>query len=138
MANTYNYLEAVLADVKEWIEDNMDIEFDIMNGNYNDREDIENYLNDTLWTEDSVTGNASGSYTFSTYEAEENICHNFDLLAEACEEFGADAGEVLKKGAENADVTIRCYLLGQAIAEALDEIQDDIDKAIEARDEAET
>lgn len=136
MANTYNYFEAVKADVKQWIEDNMDIEFDIMNGNYNDRDDIEQYLNDTLWTEDSVTGNASGSYTFNTYEAEENICHNLDLLAEACEEFGADAGEVLKKGAENADVTIRCYLLGQAIAEALDEIQDDIDEAIEARDEA--
>lgn len=136
MANTYNYFEAVKADVEQWIEDNMDLEHDIMTGTFEDRDDIETYLNDTLWTEDSITGNASGSYTFNTYEAEENICHNLDLLAEACEEFGADAGEVLKKGAENADVTIRCYLLGQAIAEVLDEIQDDIDEAIEARDEA--
>lgn len=134
----YNYLENVKADVKEWIEYNMDLEHDIESGQFEDREAIESYLNDTLWTEDSITGNGSGSYTFNTYEAEEYICHNLDLLAEACEEFGADAGEVLKKGAENADVTIRCYLLGQAIAEALDEIQDDIDEAIEARDEATT
>lgn len=58
-----------------------------------------------------MTGNASGSYTFSTWEAEENICHNLDLLAEAC------------------DVTIRCYLLGQAIAEALEEIADEFEEA---------
>lgn len=138
MANTYNYFEAVKADVEQWIEDNMNIEFDIMNGNYNDRDDIEQYLNDTLWTEDSVTGNASGSYYCNAWEAEEALAHNWDLIEEVAAEFGykPEIKAGYEMGAEWWDVTIRCYYLGQAIAEVLDEIQDDIDEAIEARDEA--
>lgn len=136
MAATYNYFEAVKADVKEWIEYNMDLEHDIMTGTFEDIEDVAEYLNDTLWTEDSVTGNASGSYTFNTWEAEENLCHNMDLLEEVAEDFGIDP--VIKAGyeygAEWWDVTIRCYYLGQAIAEVLEEIEDDIEEAIERRD----
>lgn len=100
------------------------------------REDIKNYLNDNgitltesnretvyddMFVSDSVTGNGSGSYTFSAYKAEEYLCHNLDLLAEAVDEFG-DGVDVLKKGAEACDVTIRCYLLGQILDEF---IQDD-------------
>ena len=83
---------------------------------------MEQELNDTLFVNDSVTGNASGSYTFSTWQAEENLCHNFELLTEALTEFGCDLS-YLEKGAEACDVTIRCYLLGQAISEVLDEIE---------------
>lgn len=134
----YNYYEAVKADVEQYIEDNMDLEFDIMNGNYNDIDEIREYLNDTLWAEDSVTGNASGSYTFNTYEAEENICHNLDLLGEALEAFGNGPDYLMNNGAEAADVTIRCYLLGQAIDEVLDELEDEIELAFErAEEEAE-
>lgn len=71
---------------------------------------------------DSVTGNASGSYTFNTWTAEEYLCHNWELLGEALTEFGCDMS-YLEKGAEACDVTIRCYLLGQAISEVLDEIE---------------
>lgn len=138
MANTYNYLEAVKADVKQWIEDNMELEHDLITGTFEDRDEIEEYLNDTLCIEDSVTGNASGSYTFSTYEAEENLCHNLDLLGEALQEFGNGPEYLMNEGAEAADVTIRCYLLGQAIAEVLDEIEDEIEAAIEARETEET
>lgn len=134
MANTYDYLEAVKADVKQWIDDNMDIENDILNGEFEDKDAIEEYLNDTLWTADSVTGNGSGSYTFSTYEAEENLCHNLDLLGEALREFGNGPEYLIENGAEAADVTIRCYLLGQAIAEVLEGIEDEIEAAIEARE----
>lgn len=87
------------------------------------REEIEEQLRDDLWACDSVTGNASGSYTFNAWQAEENICHNQDLFAEACDEFGSDAAELLRKGAEACDVTIRCYLLPQAISAALDEVE---------------
>lgn len=114
---TYNYLEAVTADVLNYINEN-----DIAVTSEN-RDEVEQQLNDDLWACDSVTGNASGSYTFSAWQAEENICHNRDLLAEACDEFGSDAAELLREGAEACDVTIRCYLLGQAIAAALDEVE---------------
>jgi len=114
--NMYNYLENIKEDVKQYIEDN-GIEI-----NEENREEIEEELNDDLFIENSVTGNASGSYTFSTYKAEQNLVGNFDLLKEACEEFGCSGVDFLEKGAKWGDVTIRCYLLGQAISEVLDEI----------------
>lgn len=116
----YNYEEALKNDVRSWIEDN--VKFSEWEG---DREGLEEYLNDNLFVDDSVTGNGSGSYTFNTWEAEENICHNMELLGEACEEFGCDAVQMLKKGAEACDVTIRCYLLGSAIAAVLDEMEEE-------------
>ena len=117
----YNYLEAVTSDVLDYIKE--EINLDEWKGN---REGPEEKLNDELWTVDSVTGNASGSYTFNTWEAEENLAHNWDLLAEALDEFGQDGTDVLRQGAESMDVTIRCYLLGQAIAEALDELEEEL------------
>ena len=113
----YNYMEQVTADAKEAILENMEY------WDFDDREELEEVANDKLWADDSVTGNGSGSYFCSTWKAEEALCHNWDLLAEACEEFGQDIGEAVKQGAEACDVTIRCYLLGQAIAAALDEVE---------------
>ena len=115
----YNYLEAVTADAKTAILENMDM------WEWHNREELEENANDWLWTADEVTGNASGSYTFSTWKAEENICHNMDELEEACNEFGQDIGEAVKQGAEYCDVTIRCYLLGQAISAAIDELEEE-------------
>lgn len=117
----YDYLEAVTSDVLDYIKEEIDF------SDYETLEDLEQFLNEELWTVDSVTGNGSGSYTFNTWAAEENLCHNLDLLAEACEEFG-DTGDLLEKGAEACDVTIRCYLLGQAIAAALEEVEDDFEE----------
>lgn len=115
----YNYLKQVTADAKEAILENMEY------WNFDDREELEEVANDKLWVDDGVTGNVSGSYFFSTRKAEEALCHNWDLFAEACEEFGQDVGEAFKQGAEACDVTIRCYLLGQAIAAALDELEEE-------------
>lgn len=113
---TYDYLENVKEDVRNYIEEN---EIVVTSSN---REEVEQELNDTLFVNDSVTGNASGSYTFSAWQAEENLCHNFELLTEALTELGCDLS-YLEKGAEACDVTIRCYLLGQAISGVLDEIE---------------
>ena len=115
----YNYLEAVTADAKTAILENMDM------WEWHNREELEENANDWLWTADEVTGNASGSYTFSTWKAEENLCHNMYELEDACNEFGQDIGEAVKQGAEYCDVTIRCYLLGQAISAALDELEEE-------------
>lgn len=117
----YNYLEAVTADVLDYIKD--EINLAEWKGN---RDGLEEKLNDDLWTVDSVTGNASGSYYCNAWRAEEALAHNWDVLEEALAEFGQDGANVIEKGAEWADVTIRCYLLGQAIAEALDTLEDDL------------
>ena len=115
----YNYLEAVTNDAKQAILENLNY------WSFTNREELEEVADDELWINDSVTGNASGSYTFSTWQAEENLCHNMDELEEACDEFGQDIGEAVKQGAEYCDVTIRCYLLGEAISAALDELEEE-------------
>lgn len=115
----YNYLENVTADAKQAILENLKY------WEFSDRDELEEIANDELWVNDGVTGNGSGSYTFSTWKAEENLCHNMDELEEACDEFGQDIGEAVKQGAEYCDVTIRCYLLGQAISTAIDELEEE-------------
>jgi len=111
----YNYFEAVKEDVKQYIEDH-DVTVTADN-----REELQESLYDEMFVSDSVTGNASGSYTFNTWQAEENLCHNWDLMEEAGNELGYDS-DVLAKGAEYLDVMIRCYLLSSALAEVLDEL----------------
>ena len=118
----YNYLEAVTEDVREYIENEIDLAE--WKGN---RDGLEEQLNDDLWICDSVTGNASGSYYCNTWKAEEALSHNWGLLAKALSEFGQDGTDVLEQGAEAMDVTIRCYLLSQAIAEALDELEEELE-----------
>ena len=112
----YNYLEQIKKDVKNFIEENK---------NYlpNNREEIEEQLNDMLWNDDTVTGNETGSYFRDTDRAAEAIAFNWDLLAEALDAFGyGEEFNPIKKGEDCCDVIIRCYLLPQAIAEVLDEI----------------
>ena len=111
----YNYLEAVKEDVLNYIEENISFE------DFEDRDELEEHLNDVLWTEDSVTGNASGSYYCNAWKAADALAHNWDILQEALEEFGFDVNPI-EKGEEWCDVTIRCYLLPDAISEVLDEI----------------
>lgn len=116
---TYNYFEAVKEDVKNYVENEIDIEKELSEAG--DIDNLKNTLCDDLFCNDSVTGNASGSYTFNAWQAEENLCHNMDLLKEALEAFGCGV-DYLEKGAEAYDVTIRCYLLSSAINEVIDEL----------------
>ena len=117
---TYNYLEAMKQDVKEYIEENINAT------DYEIKEDVEDYLNDTLWTEDSVTGNASGSYTFNRATAKKYVDENKDLINDMMEEFDCKekvANWWIEDNYEAIDVSIRCYLLGQAISEVLEKIE---------------
>lgn len=121
----YNYLEAVIEDVKQYIEDEIDLTE--WRGN---RDGLEEKLNDDLFVNDSVTGNASGSYYCNTWKAEEALAHNLELIEEVAEEWGIEptisAG--YEHGAEWWDVTIRCYYLGQAIGEVLDELEEELEE----------
>ena len=108
----YDYMESLKEDIKDYIKENME---------YLEGKD-EQELYDDFFVEDAITGNASGSYTFSTWKAEENICHNMDLVQEAYEMFGYK-GIPSDAGAEAMDVTVRCYLLGQALNDVLEEIE---------------
>ena len=118
----YNYLESIKSDILDYIRGNYTAEE--IADQLLDIDAFQEELNDKLWIEDSVTGNASGSYTFSTRKAEEYLTHNWDALEEALAEFGLADINTIERGAEWCDVTIRCYLLGQAITEALEELRE--------------
>lgn len=126
----YDYREEMTNDIRAYIEERYAKE-EIIEKLADDRNDWGTELYDDMFVADSVTGNASGSYTFNAWKAEEYICHNLDLLGEAIGEFGENC-DVLKDGAEACDVTIRCYLLGERLAEVLDEMESEYEDEIEA------
>lgn len=97
----YNYFEDVAEDAKNFICENIDC--------YDDFDS----MFDEMFVSDCVTGNASGSYTFNSYTAQQYV--NDALWDEeiSClfETRGEDIFEVAKKGPEYLDVCIRCYVL---------------------------
>lgn len=117
----YDYLEAIKDDIRQYIDEEVNF------SDYESIDDLQEFLNEELWGNDSVTGNASGSYTCNTWTAEEYLCHNMDLLKEALREFGDDNERIDE--AEFCDVTIRCYLLGEAIADVMTDIEDDFNNS---------
>lgn len=124
----YNYLEIIKEDVKEYIEENKENE----SYNFDNIEEVKELLYDDLWVDDSVTGNGSGSYYCNAHKAREALQGNEELLIEALETFGNDA-ESYKRSLtdpEFADVTIRCYLLSQAIDEVVEEMTKEKNKTI--------
>ena len=124
----YNYQECVCEDIREYLKNHGII---VTTAN---REELEDNLRDDLMQEDSVTGNASGSYTCNYWRAEENICHNLDLLQDAADEYGCDLGEWIKGGAETCDVVIRCYLVPSCLSDVLDEVEIDVEDLQELAD----
>ena len=122
---SYNYLIATTANILRYIDDEINLrDFTDDHGNV-DRDALVEHLNDELWTCDRVTGNVSGSYTFNRLQAREYVIDNMDLLNEAIEAFCIDAETVadnfLSENWEYFDVTIRCYVLSEAIENAVDE-----------------
>lgn len=134
----YNYYEEVKESVLDYINENYTKEELVEN--LRDREEFEQTLNEDCFVDDSVTGNGSGTWTFNSAQAKEFVVDgdNFELLAEALTEFGSDLTYITKQGWEACDVTIRCYVLGSAISEALDELCEEYEEDIEAEDEDET
>lgn len=119
----YDYHQAILEDVIEYIRDEVDA------SEYEDRDALEEALNDELWTVDSVTGNGSGSYTFDRAKAREYVTGNLDLVQEMASDFCIEDAELGKRFKEDDwewfDVSIRCNLLSWAIGYALDWLESD-------------
>lgn len=119
----YEYKKAIIEDIKEYIKNNPQQAADPFV-----TDDIENYWYDILWAEDCITGNGANWYA-SEKECEEMLALNIDLALEACEEFGIVTRALFTAAAHgNAarylDCTIRCYLLGECLQQALEELND--------------
>lgn len=120
----YNYLEAMIEDIKEWMRDN---DFDL--NDYEDLDDAHEYLYDALWAEDSITGNGPMGYA-KRQDYEDYLSHNWDELINAIDNFYVtmdgiisilekrDVGYILQW----CDSLIRLNLLPEAISAVLDDM----------------
>lgn len=122
MADLYDYRETVKNSVIDWLKEHRkEVE---ARHSQEDEADFEQWVTDECIMSDSVTGNASGSYLFSTWAAEDCLCHNLDLVVEAVKEYGGgaeDVGRAIMQGAETCDVIIRCYVLYEVVGQAIEE-----------------
>lgn len=130
MNDYYDYKAEMYTDICDYINENINLE-DYINDDEFDRDELEEKLYDDCFIADSVTGNASGSYYCSRYKAREAIRGNEEDLIDALECFGAEAEEYKRAiiDPEYADVTIRCYYLGEVIARVLDDIEEAFNEA---------
>ena len=113
----YDYRQAIEDDIREYLQDHEGRSYDD--------------LRDDLFTEDSVTGNASGSYWCNAYKAKECVLGDpnaEDYIRELISEYGMDAETIAEHFMdwEYWDVSIRCYLLDGILGEVLDELQEEV------------
>ena len=123
----YNYYECVEDDVLNYLQDYTNEELKEMTSKEN-FDTTQEKLYDDLWAEDGITGNGWDGYPMSEEQKAEAVGANLELLADALDEFGCDA-ECYRKALKDmgyADATIRCYVLGTAIYEALKKIRDTV------------
>ena len=116
---TYDYKEAMKSDIRDWMEENTDY-------SHLDKAEQEEMLYDVMWVSDSITGNASGSYTFNRFEARENFfndCDSEDYLDQMVDEgfiSREDIGkQICASNWEIIDVWIRCLLLAEVLHDVL-------------------
>lgn len=119
----YSYKETVKTDIKGWMDDHSE-ELEGL-----DRSGVYETVFEGCWDADEVTGNGSGSYTFSRSEARRNFFEDDDseeYIYRMCEEGFCTYEEVGKHMAQSdwewVDVSIRCFLLGTAVDEVIAEM----------------
>ena len=119
-----DYKKEICSDIRDWLDNNdawptadKEKEEDLYDKQTED-------IYDHLQLSDSVTGNASGSYTFNTWKAAENISQLIwdDEFWDRMKDFGFEPSvELFSKGPEYIDVSIRCVLLSECLSTVLSE-----------------
>lgn len=120
--NYRGYYEQVLADGKDFIDENIEDMFDYT---------FDDMLDD-MFVSDSVTGNASGSYTFNTNRAIQNVSEAISdpQIAYILDSIiDCDIRDYLDNP-EALDVSIRCAMLYEVAGE-LEEYYDDKHEELE-------
>lgn len=125
-----DYIDAVTEDARQVIEYG---QYDNLIEGATDVDETTDEVRDELWTDDAVTGNGSGSYTFCRDTAAEyagEVLFDEDFIAE-CTSAGIDLGRLLADGPEAVDVTARCLALGFAYDEIRDAVADRMERTAE-------
>lgn len=116
----YDYREAMVQDIIDYIKDN-NIYIDD-----EDNDKIEDQLNDELWDNDQITGNG-GKFYASEEKCQEYVATNLILYFEAATEFNYfpnyHSNWIYIHPAQYMDSTIRCFLLRECIWRALKKLR---------------
>ena len=124
----YDYRKEVADDVKDLLVNDLDNYSEIKKAidDYKNDEidfyDLCNTLFDELFIIDGITGNGSGNYTFNEAQAKEYVLQNIELVIEAAKEFDYSLDDLHKKGYEQVDVILRCFVLSEAIQKVVAEL----------------
>ena len=127
-----DYRTEVRESIEQYLEDHEQF---INMADFDSTEDFETWLYDELFVSDEVTGNASGSFTFNSYEAKEKVFADMQTVTDALKEFCCGQSEevadaFLNEKWEFLDVTARCYVLGEVIADFVRDNEEEIENAI--------
>ena len=114
----YDYREAIKSEMIDFLD--WESEYGEL-GPYDSPDEMYDNLYERMMDCDSITGNESGQYCSSEWEAEECLCHNMDLLKDAFDCYGYST-DYLEKGAQWCDVIVRCYLVGEVLSEVLSKV----------------
>ena len=112
------YYNEVYNDARDVASENF---VDYLEDNY-DFNDAWDAFYEDLFSDDSVTGNASGSYWFNSKKAEESLGRfvwDEDIVL-LLEEMGYTIEDVVKRGPEVTDVIIRCAMLSSVCEDLRD------------------
>ena len=100
-----------------------------MENNEIEDDELPTWIYDEVWGEDKITGN--GTYGYAPAEkCEGYLSGNLRLAFEALDSFGASFKDLWPKDNNEMirylDCTIRCYLLGECIGIALEELHNEM------------
>lgn len=111
-----DYKKQVLADAQEYIDNN---------GGCFGADDFDKIYDDMFFS-DSITGNDSGSYTFNTAVARENIKDVIfdDEFLWYLRDFGENIADLFQQGPEGIDVSARCFALSAVASDIEDYFND--------------
>ena len=115
----YDYLEALKNDLREYI--SVDINLD----EFDNYDELEDFLFDEVWAVDSVTGNGGNYYT-NTQTATEYVCSNIELAFDAYDDLGLEIEDIKRNRThfmQYLDCIIRIHLLPAAIFEVIQEMK---------------
>lgn len=110
------YYNEVYKDACDVAAENFDSYMESVSGDFesdSDFDDAWDAFYEDLFMDDSVTGNASGSYWFNRKKAEESLGEFIwdEDIVWLLEEMGYTIEDVVKRGPEEADVIIRYAML---------------------------
>ena len=124
----YDYKQHVTNDIYNYFMENLSEEDRFWLANSTNNEDCEWWF-DKLREDDAITGLASGSYTMSKSQAEENLLYNWDLAKDAYLDLFLDSSyDVLDKGPEILDTWVRYYVYPDCFDNALNRLRKTINR----------